>query len=208
MLKDTCYQPQFTHADVEIIEQKWIYQGFVQVESCLLRHRQFKDQSFGPILKREMVHRREAVGAFVHDPVHKKFLLIEQFRYGAFNSQTSPWQLEIIAGLIDDGEDAETCIRREALEEAGCELKDIEFLYRYHPSTGACNEIFTLYAATADLSQSGGVFGVENEGEDIRVHVFDYTDLDNLLKNGHIGNAALVIALQWFQLHLNRPIGS
>lgn len=208
MQKDTCYQPQFTHADVEIIEQKWLYQGFVQVESCLLRHRLFKDQTFSPILKREMVHRREAVGAFVYDPILEKFLLIEQFRFGAFNAQTSPWQLEIIAGLIDDGEDAETCIRREALEEAGCVLKDVEFLYRYHPSTGACDEIFSLFAATADLSQCGGVFGQENEGEDIKVHLFDYKDIDNLMQSGHIGNAALVIALQWFLLHLNRPKGS
>lgn len=201
MYKDSIYKPQFTHKDVEIIEQNWLYQGFVKVESTLLRHRLFQTQDFGPVLKREMVHRREAVGVFVHDPLLKKFLLIEQFRFGAFNSDTTPWQLEIIAGLIDEGEDAETCIRREALEEAGCILKDVDFLYRYHPSTGACDEIFNLYTATADLTACGGVFGQEDEGEDIKVHIFGYEEVDQLLSSGYINNAALLVALQWFKLN-------
>lgn len=204
MHKESVYQPQFTHADVEILEQNWIYRGFVQVESCLLRHRLFQNQEFGPVLKREMVHRREAVGVFVHDPILKKFLLIEQFRLGALPSKDSPWQLEIIAGLIDQGEDAVDCIKREALEEANCKLQEVEFLYQYYPSTGASDELFSLYVATADLSQSGGVFGEETEGEDIKVHILDYADLDDLFSSGFVRNAALVIALQWFKLHLQR----
>ena len=206
MYKDSVYRPQFTHKDVEIIEQKWLYQGFVKVEATVLRHRLFQTLDFGPVLKREMVHRREAVGVFVHDPVLQKFLLIEQFRFGAFNAENTPWQLEIIAGLIDEGEDAETCIRRESLEEAGCILKQVDFLYRYHPSTGACDEIFNLYTATADLSGCGGVFGQEDEGEDIKVHLFDYSELDQLMQSGYVNNAALLIALQWFKsyLHFNR----
>ena len=202
------YKPQFKHDDVEILERSWIYRGFVQLESVTLRHRLFKDQSFGPELKREMTHRREAAGVFVHDPKLKKFLLIEQFRLGAFNSPVSPWQLEIIAGLIDEGEDAETCLRRESLEEAGCTLQDIKFLYRYFPSTGACDEIFSMYVATADLSQAGGVFGAKDEGEDIKVHIFDYADVTPLMQSGHVSNAALVIALQWLQQFLSLSTNS
>lgn len=204
MYKNSVYQPQFTHDDIEILEQKWLYRGFVQVELSLLRHRLFKDQKFGPVLKREMVHRREAVGVFVHDPQLKKFLLIEQFRLGAISAKDTPWQLEIIAGLVDDGEDATSCLKREALEEAGCALKDVQFLHQYYPSTGASDELFSLYTATADLSQSGGVFGEESEGEDIKVHIFDYQDLDDLLNSGYVRNAALIIALQWFQLYLHQ----
>ena len=202
MLKDSVYQPQFTHADVEILEQSWLHRGFVQVELSLLRHKQFKDLGFSPILKREIAHRRAAAGVFVHDPELKKFLLIEQFRLGAIDADDTPWQLEIIAGLIDDGEDAETCLRREALEEAGCTLKELKFLHKYYPSTGASDELFSLYIATADLSQSGGVFGEESEGEDIKVHIFDYHDIDTLLQGGYVRNAALLIALQHFSFYL------
>lgn len=202
MRKDFNYKPQFKHNDVEILERSWLYRGFVKLESVTLRHRLFKDHAFGKTLKREITHRREAVGVFVHDPKLKKFLLIEQFRLGAFNAETTPWQLEVIAGLIDEGEDPITCIKREALEEANCHLQDIDFLYRYHPSTGACDEIFSLYAATADLSQAGGIFGEKTEGEDIKVHLFDYDDLIPLMKSDYVGNAALLIALQWFQHYL------
>lgn len=202
MIKDFNYKPQFNHHDVEILQRSWIYRGFVQLESVTLRHRLFKDHHFGRELKREMTHRREAAGVFVHDPKLKKFLLIEQFRLGAFNADNTPWQLEVIAGLIDDGENPAECLKREALEEANCHLQDIDFLYRYHPSTGACDEIFNLYAATADLSQAGGIFGEENEGEDIKVHLFDYDDLMPLMQSGYVSNAALLIALQWFRQYL------
>lgn len=196
------YAPLFNHDDVEILDRSWIYSGFVKLETVTLRHRLFKDQSFSRELQREMTHRREAAGVFVYDPTLQKFLLIEQFRLGAFNSEHTPWQLEIIAGLIDEGEDAITCLKREALEEAGCELQEVKFLHRYYPSTGACDEIFSMYVATADLSQAGGVFGEVTEGEDIKVHLFDYQDLVPLLQSGYVSNAALLIALQWFQFHL------
>ena len=75
-------------------------------------------------------------------------------------------------------------------------------LYRYFPSTGACDEVFSLYSATADLSQAGGIFGAEDEGEDIKVHLFDYADVEPLLQSGHVTNAALLIALQWFQAYI------
>ena len=202
MTKDFDYKPQFNHADVEILERSWIYSGFVKLESVTLRHRLFEDGRFGRELKREMTHRREAAGVFIHDPKTEKFLLIEQFRLGAFNSEDTPWQLEIIAGLIDDGEDAISCLKREAIEEAGCHLQDVQFLHRYYPSTGACDEIFSLYVATADLTQAGGIFGEVSEGEDIKVHLFDYQDLTSLLQSGYVSNAALIIALQWFQFYL------
>ena len=202
MNKDFNYKPIFSHKDVEILQRSDLYHGFLQLESVTLRHRLFKNHQFGRELKREMIHRREAVGVFVHDPSLKKFLLIEQFRLGALSAEVSPWQLEIIAGLIDEGEDAVTCLKREALEEAGCTLKDVDFLYRYFPSTGACDEVFSLYSATADLSQAGGIFGAEDEGEDIKVHLFDYADVEPLLQSGHVTNAALLIALQWFQAYI------
>lgn len=196
------YQPQFDHGDVEVLDRQQCYRGFVHVEKLQIRHRLFANQDFGSVIHRELVRRREAAGVFVHDPALKKFLLIEQFRAGALNATQSPWQLEIIAGLIDDGEDAETCLKREALEEANCQIENLKQLYRYHPSTGASDEIYNLYVATADLSQAGGVHGQVDEGEDIKVHVFDYAQLDGLMQSPYLSNASLIIALQWFQHHL------
>jgi nudix-type nucleoside diphosphatase (YffH/AdpP family) len=63
----------------------------------------------------------------------------------------SAWQLEIIAGVLDGNESPETCIRRESLEESGCEINELQHLFSFYPSAGACAEFFHLYAAEVDL---------------------------------------------------------
>ena len=60
-----------------------------------------------------------------------KFALIEQFRIGAIDDCDSPWQLEVIAGVLDGNESPESCIRREALEESGCEFKELQHLFSF-----------------------------------------------------------------------------
>lgn len=202
MYESVLYQPEFQCHDVEILTQKTQYQGFVQVESLTLRHRLFADHDFGTVIAREIVRRREAAGVFVYDPILRKFLLIEQFRVGAMNSGDTPWQLEVIAGLIDEGEDALTCVQREALEEAGCTIQNVRLVQTFHTSTGASDERFHLYVATADLSQSGGIHGEVSEGEDIKVHVFNYDDIQPLFERGDLRNSPVIIAMQWFALHL------
>lgn len=202
MMPNPDFSTEFTHLDVKIIDRKNSYQGFNRVEVLQLQHRLFASREYGPNITREIVCRRRAVGVFVYDPNLEKFLLIEQFRAGALSAADTPWQLEIIAGLIDDGEDPQCCIQREALEEANCQIDNLRLIHEYYTSTGASDEMFAFYAATADLSQASGIYGLASEGEDIRVHVFDYRDIDALLQQGHIRNAQLLVAIQWFQLFL------
>ena len=49
----------------------------------------------------------------------------------------------------------------------------------------------------------GGVYGLENENEDIEVVVMCYEDAINALRKGYLANAMSIIALQW--LELNKP---
>lgn len=191
------FSPAFGVQDVQIEQQQRVFHGFVQVDAVTLRHRCFADGQWLPPIRREIVRRRAAAGVIVHDPVLGKFLLIEQFRAGALQSPLGPWQLEVIAGLIDDGEDAKQCLRREAREEAGCELQELTRLYQFYPSAGATDETYALYAATADLSQAGGIYGQADEGEDIRVHVYDLADAPAVLAQLDWANAPVLLALQW-----------
>ena len=199
----THFKTQFDTHDVEILKRDSVFRGFITVERVQLRHRLFATGKWSTPIIREVVKRRDAVGVIVYDPHLKQFLLIEQFRAATLKSG-SPWQLELIAGLIDDGEDAAHCIRREALEEANCQLDTLTRLYQFYPSAGASDETYTLYAATADLSHAGGIYGEANEGEDIRVHIFDYADAEQILLNYAVSNASLVIALQWLVAHVVR----
>lgn len=188
--------------DIKIEQRESLFHGFVQVEKISLRHRLFQQEHYTPVLQRELIHRPEAAGVLIYNNQQQKFALIEQFRIGALDDSTSPWQLEIIAGVLDDQETPESCLYREALEESGCTIFDLQHLFSFYPSAGACSEIFHLYAAQADLHNAQGVFGVQNEGENILLHLFEYQDLPALLNTDRLRNAPVIMALQWLAQHI------
>ena len=136
-----------------------------------------------------------------YDPWQDAVVLVEQMRVGALDKRASPWMLELVAGLFDEGESAEQVAHREAGEEAGLRLLQLVPITRYFPSPGGSDDQVYLYCATVDSRGAGGVHGVAEEGEDIRVHVVSREEALSALARGEIDNAASIIALQWLQLH-------
>lgn len=194
----------YSASDVTIESREFLFRGFIQVEKVNLTHRLFHRSEYSPIIQRELIHRPEAAGVLLYNNQQQRFALIEQFRVGALNDSESAWQLEIIAGVLDGNESPETCIRRESLEESGCEINELQHLFSFYPSAGACAEFFHLYAAEVDLPSNGGIFGVSDEGEDIQLHLFDYAEITMLFKNNRLKNAPVIMALQWLNQHIQR----
>lgn len=195
-------QATYNSDEVKIQSREYLFRGFIQVEKVSLQHRLFNQTEYTPILQRELIHRPEAAGVLIYDDAQQKFALIEQFRVGAMDDSNSAWQLEIIAGVLDGDESPESCIRRESLEESGCEIDELEHLFSFYPSAGACSELFHLYSAQARLPEQGGVFGMPDEGENIQLHLIDYSEVTHLLSNGRLRNAPVIMALQWLQQHI------
>ena len=187
--------------DVEILSRETVYKSFTQIDVVKLKHRLFAG-GISPIIQRELVIKPEAIGVFIYDPHLDAVLLIEQFRVGAL-SHPNPWQLEIVAGLVDgQGESLEDVAKREVMEEAGVELLRLEKVMTFLLSPGGSNERFTLFVGQADLSLAGGVFGLPEEGEDIKVKVVSATEIGVLLEQNQIlWNAPLLVAAQWFILN-------
>ena len=194
-------QATYNSDEVKIQSREYLFRGFIQVEKVSLQHRLFNQTEYTPILQRELIHRPEAAGVLIYDDAQQKFALIEQFRVGAMDDSDSAWQLEIIAGVLDGDESPESCIRRESLEESGCDIDELEHLFSFYPSAGACSELFHLYSAQARLPEQGGVFGMPDEGENIQLHLIDYSEVTHLLSNGRLRNAPVIMALQWLQQH-------
>ncbi|MGN9712322.1 NUDIX domain-containing protein [Acinetobacter variabilis] len=194
-------QASYNKKDFRIEAREFLYRGFIQVEKVTLRHRVFHQESYTPALQRELIHRPEAAGVLLYNDQQQKFGLIEQFRIGGLDDQDTPWQLEVIAGVLDGDETPETCIRREAFEESGCTVDSLQHLFSFYPSAGACSELFHLYVAHTELPEEGGVFGMPDEGENIQLHILDYADIPTLLSNGRLRNAPVIMALQWLQQH-------
>lgn len=191
----------FSKDDVVVEKRETLFQGFYRMDKLHLRHRQFAG-GMGPVINRELFVRPAAVGVLIYDPEGDCVLLIEQFRVGAL-SDAHPWQMEIVAGLIEPGEHPDEVVRREAKEEAGVELQRVERVMEFLPSPGGSDERFALYVASADLSLAGGIHGLPEEGEDIRVNVMSVNQAMAAVERGRINNAPCILALQW--LALNKP---
>ena len=194
----------YSASDVTIESREPIFRGFIQVEKVSFRHRLFNQPDYSPLIQRELIHRPEAAGVLLYNDQQQRFALIEQFRVGALNDSESAWQLEVIAGVLDGDEAPEDCIRRESLEESGCEVQQLQHLFSFYPSAGACSEFFHLYAAEVELPKMGGIFGMPDEGENIQLHLFDYSEVGTLLRNGRLRNAPVIMALQWLAQHLQQ----
>jgi len=190
----------FNQQDVQILRREPGFRGFYQLDVLTLRHRLFAG-GWGPELRRELFVRPDAVCVLPYDPWQDAVVLVEQMRVGALDKRTSPWMLELVAGLFDAGESPEEVAHREAQEEAGLRLLQLTPIMRYFPSPGGSNEHVHLYCATVDSRGVGGLHGLAEEGEDIRVHTLSREAAMQAMARGEIDNAASIIALQWLQLH-------
>lgn len=185
---------------VEIIQRETCFQGFYKLDRLQLRHRLFAG-GMGPELNRELFVRHDAVCVLPYDPQRDCVVLIEQFRVGAMDKNGNPWLLELVAGLIDKDEQPEQVARREAVEEADLNLGALWPITSYFPSPGGSDERVYLYVGQCDSRGAGGVHGLAEEGEDIRVHVWPLDDALQAVGDGRINNAASIIALQWLALN-------
>lgn len=195
--------PSFSAEDVQVLEKSVVYQGFFRMLRYRLRHRLIKG-GWSALLTRECFDRGPAVAVLLYDPYQDTVVLVEQFRIGALEGAAGPWQLELVAGMVEPGEKPEEVIHREAIEEAGSDVLDIEYICEYYPSPGGSNEKLYLYCGGIDSTGLGGVHGVEEEGEDIWVQVFPRAEAWHILQENYINNAATIIALQWLQMNYQR----
>ncbi len=193
-------QEPFNHNDFQVVAREQCFKGFYSIQKYHVKHRLFAG-GWSNVLQRELFVRHNATCVLLFDPVRNKVVLVEQFRIGAIREAKTPWLLELVAGLNDEGESPEDVARREAVEEAGCELKALMHISSYLPSPGGSSEKVDLYCALVNSEGVGGLHGLEDEGEDIRVHVIDLSEAYGMVETGRINNAAAVIALLWLRLN-------
>lgn len=188
----------FTAQDVDVTLKDPVYQGFFTFERLTYKHRRF-DGSWSQEVVREVQLHHDAVGVLLYDPKADNVVLVEQVRAGviARQDESAPWLLELVAGLIDTDESAAEVARREAMEEAGCTIDDLIELYAYYPSPGSYSERVHLFCGLLDSRNVGGIHGLAEEQEDIRVHVIPFNKTWSLLEAGKLDNAMTIIALLW-----------
>lgn len=197
------FQRRFRREDVRILSRERVFEGHFAVDRLLFQHRTFAGGWCEPVT-REVFERGNAVAVLPYEPESDSLILIEQFRAGVYADLESPWMLELIAGVLEDGESDEELAHREADEEAGCELGELVPAATYYPSAGACSEHVRLYCGQVLSAAVGEVRGLEDEGEDILVHCLQWSEVEQLLDADQINNGHTLLALQWFARHRAR----
>ena len=137
---------------------------------------------------REIVEHADCIAVVVID-AEDNVLLVRQFR-----KPVEKELLEIPAGGIDPGEDAEAAVRRELQEEIGYLPNKIESLGGFYSTPGYCSEYLYLYLAS-DLAPSQ-LFAEDTEGiEVVRVPI---DDVLGLITSGSVCDAKSVAGLLTF----------
>jgi ADP-ribose pyrophosphatase len=185
---------------VEVREKTTPFKGYFQVDRYRLRHRKF-DGGWTDEMTREIFERGHAAAVLLYDPKRDAVVLIEQFRPGAYAAGVDPWLIEIVAGIIEEGETPEGVVRREAVEEAGCTVSDLHPIGCFLATPGGSSETVALFCGRTDSRGAGGIHGLDHEHEDIRVLALSRQEALERLAAGGITNMPAVVALQWLALN-------
>jgi ADP-ribose pyrophosphatase len=190
---------QRTRKDVDVLAIDPLYHGKYRMDRYRLRYRTYAG-NWSPEVTRETFDRGQSVAILPYDPVRDEVVLIEQFRPGALVAADDyPWLWEIVAGVIEDGETPIEVAKRELQEEAGLVATEVLPIGEFYTSAGACSEYLHLYVGKADARAAGGLHGLIEEVEDIRVFAMPTDDALAALAQGKIRTAPAFAALNWLK---------
>jgi nudix-type nucleoside diphosphatase (YffH/AdpP family) len=153
----------------------------------------------GVEIRREIEHHGSAAAVLPYDPDRRCVLLVLQARPPVIWLGGPDELLEAPAGMLD-ADDPETCARREAMEETGVRLTELEFVARPYAMPGVSTERIDLFLAPyalADRIGDGG--GVAHEQEAITVVETPLSEFWRMVDAGEIQDMktlALALALR------------
>jgi len=151
--------------------------------------------------ERETYDRGDGATILLYDVSARTVLLTRQFRFPVYvNEHPDGMFIETAAGLLDE-DDPETAIRREAEEETGHTVGEVEHVFDVYMSPGSVTERLHFFAApyVRGTIADGSRTGLADEGEDIEVLELSFDDvLDRIGRD--IVDAKTIMLLQWAAL--------
>ena len=183
---------------VRIIEESREYDGFFKIDKAVLQYEKFNGEMSQEITRLNF-NRGDSVAVLLYDRKKDSVILVKQFRYPAYVNDGPGWVLEVVAGVITEGQEAVSVARAELLEEAGYQVGNLELISRFYVSPGGTSERIYLYLGLADRKiDSGG--GLISEHEDIQVVEIPLGRAVKMIGTGEICDAKTIIALQWLKM--------
>jgi ADP-ribose pyrophosphatase len=182
---------------VIVKETKREYDGVFKVDKAILQHEKF-DGSMSKEITRLNFNRGDTVAVLLYNKKNKSVILVKQFRYPAYVDNGPGWLIECVAGIKDNGKIS--VARKEALEETGYNIEELEYMTSFYPSPGGCSEkiyVYLAYVEARDKVKGEKYLGVGSE--DINVMEVPLDEAFDMIKNGEICDAKTMISLFLFR---------
>ena len=187
----------------KIVSKKNLYDGFFKMNEIVLKYKKY-DGTWTNSISRELFGGAQVSAVLPYDPLKKEIILIQQFRPGTISKNLDNYLIEIVAGIIDEGETPEDAAKRECFEETGCVIKKLIPIQGYFPAPGSSESFYHLFLGETETFSGTRIMGLENENEDIKVQSFKSSKVREIMQKGKILNGLTLIALQWFFLNIKQ----
>jgi nudix-type nucleoside diphosphatase (YffH/AdpP family) len=192
--RDLTGNPDVRVTDVELLAAGW---HVLRRTTFDYRHRDGRSTTE----QRETYDRGNGATILLYDVARRTVLVSRQFRFPVYvNGHVDGMLIETAAGLLD-GDDPATAIRREASEELGVTLGELQHVFDVYMSPGSVTERVHFYAApysAANRTGPGG--GLVDDGEDIEVVELAFDRALDMTYSGAIADAKTIMLLQWAAL--------
>jgi nudix-type nucleoside diphosphatase (YffH/AdpP family) len=183
---------------IRIIRTERVRDGYAKVTLLTLADDQ------GGEYQREVISFGHAACVLPYDPERKLAMVVRVPRAPLLLAGIEASLIEAPAGMIDAGESPEAAARREAMEETGVRLSELEPVASCWSSPGVVAELSHLFLACyakSDRVDVGG--GLEAEHEGVRPEEMPLVELGRLQAAGSLSDMKTLLLVQ--ALRLKRP---
>lgn len=183
---------------IRITGQETVYSGWSKIIRAALA------APDGSAFAREIEHHGDAVAVLPYDPQRRCALVVAVPRAPVVWAGGPEALIEAPAGMLEEGEPAQDCARREAEEEVGVRLADLEPVAQAWSTPGVSSEKIALFLAPygeADRTGEGG--GLAEENELIEVLELSLADLWSRFEAGGLQDMKTLVLL--LELRRRRP---
>jgi nudix-type nucleoside diphosphatase (YffH/AdpP family) len=179
---------------MRFVETKALFEGWTKFLVVKLQ------RPDGRVVERALLDHGASACVLPYDPERRLALLVCQPRVPLLYLGNPQPLMEAIAGRVES-EKPPDAARREAEEEAGLRLRELEPIAKCWSSPGVSTERFYLYLArysSADRIGPGG--GRRDELEDVTVREMPLSDLAALTDQGQLQDAKTLLLVQTLRL--------
>jgi ADP-ribose pyrophosphatase len=181
-----------------IIKEEKVFEDHLVIRKAIIRKGQHE-------FTRVKVDRPAAASVLVYNKEDDCMVLTRQFRYPVHHLLTEP-ALEIMAGIVDEGEEPEKAAVREAREEIGylLEEKNLRKFASCFLTPGYSSEKlhhFYVEVTNKDKVEKGG--GLKEEHEEIEILNMKRSEFERRIREQLFVDQKTLISGLWFLLNIS-----